>query len=477
MRLLHKTIVLFSCALVTSAACANDALKQTEFGGVKLGTKATSLGFALDEYEAEYRWQNKFELNGLIRQPGHPIYSITLLCWKGSPSDSLEGIKCGETEASLIRKLGNSIEPMCSSYDQLPWEGQHVPSSYYDRQTNRFWWIDYEKRTVNRFGITLADPKLARCARKFSSEEISKITLGMNVKAALKENYRGSSLGFSYLREDVKVFYNSNETAPRIERVHISCATSADSAPSNEARLACGMNIESLLKSRAALVQYCDPKTTQSKALYRAQSKEYWSVDEAGIVDGFGLWDSPNLTECRKVAVQARLIAETKNRKPNSAPLPLKGEKDIFRIKSISLGDGPSVCSKIETISLTNSRMTLNICFIEEGENFTRVYFDQSKSFVVKVERVVFLNDPDEYLRDALRFYNNELVETETWNYEFGDLNNSRGFRLVKWSCFLFTNGCEGSSAKYRYTFTMVDSGAFYEAADEGRRAYRKKEF
>jgi hypothetical protein len=73
-----------------------------------------------------------------------------------------------------------------------------------------------------------------------------------------------------------------------------------------------------------------------------------------------------------------------------------------------------------------------------------------------------------------------ELVRKDegfTTSYEFGDTKSSRGLKLSKWNCYLVTDGCRGSSAKFRMTFLMTDVGAVQEAIDEGYKAYRKKEF
>ena len=458
---------------------ANASERQLEFGGVKLGTKASALGFKLDDYRAYYIWKKKFSLMGYFAQPGHPVFSIKLMCDKADAGDQLEGIKCGDSEAKLLNSSHLKVEPRCSTHEASDWETQNDPYVYVDQETNRVWYVHYKTREVSGFGIASANNEWAPCVRAFSDEEIAKIKLGSQAKAVLKENFRNTYLGYAYLRKGIKVKFDPAQPDPRIEKIEYDCDGVETTAPKNKLRLDCGAGADVMIRKYGnSIVRYCDAQTLKTIMLYRPQSQEYWSVWYNGEIYAFGSSEKPNLPECNKFSAQLRLIEETKSRKPNSAPLPLVGEKGVFRIKGISLGDGPSVCPKIETVSFTNQRINLNICLIEDGDNYTRVYFDQTKSFVVKVERIIFNNAPDELLSDALRFYNNELIEKETWTYEFGDLNTSRGFRLVKWSCFLFSNkGCDGSEAKYRFSFTMVDSGAFLEAAGEGRRAYREKEF
>lgn len=478
MSLLLKILAFVGCLFTASVSYANEATKQTEFGGVKLGTKATSLGFKLDDFRAWYIWKNKYQLSGTFSEDGHPIYSVTLSCKDAGPADNLSGISCSDTEASLKSKLGASVMPMCSTYKDFDWEDQIEPTIYYSKETNRFWLVDYKTRKVLNFGISLPDIDWARCAREFSAEEISKIKIGVNAKSALKENLRSPYRGFAFLRKDVKAYFTAGKPDSSIYKIQFSCEPSPASNKDNQAHVACGMNTNTFVANfKTEIVQYCDEKTMATKVFYRSNSKEYWAIGYSGVIDSFGFSEAPDLPECSKFAVQLRMAAEARDRKPNTPPLPLRGEKDILRIKGITLGDRPDPCPKIETVSLTTDRINVNVCVIREGDNQTLVYFDASKSFVVKIDRTVFVDNGDAYLSDALNFYGNLLTEKEWRTYEFGDPSGSRGLKLVKHDCYFYTNGCVGSSAKFRFTFTMVDVGAFREALEDGRKAYRKKEF
>jgi hypothetical protein len=255
-----------------------------------------------------------------------------------------------------------------------------------------------------------------------------------------------------------------------ITKLTFQCKTANKSAPNNPSRADCGTGVESFQKKYGnSIIQLCNKYTYALSGFYKAQTKEFWSVNsEKKTVDDFGLWEKPDDPDCSKLATTARLSYEAKSRKPNSAPAPLKSDQGVLRIKGMTLGDGASACSNIETISFTNDRLNLNICTITEGENVTRVFFDQTKSFVVKIERTVYVSDAQKFLQDALEFYGNALTRKDS-EYTFGDVKETRGLSLTYTSCY----GC----GPPEFSFLMIDVGAFQEALDEGHRAYRKKEF
>ena len=482
MRLISRLSCLCALFLALSSLAAQAIEKQTEFGGVKLGAKATSLGFKLDEDRAFYRFKQKYLLWGFFSQPGHPIFRISIDCHRAGTIDQLGGIKCGDDPNKLFQSATTRLEPMCSTDEDYEWETQFVPYEFYSPETNHFWRIDYQTKKIGGFGISLAEGDWAPCVRKFAPEEIAQIKLGMSARDTLGQNLRNEYHGASYLREDVTVSFDKDVKSLPITKLAFECKDANESAPNNPLRADCGTSIESFLKKYGhSVVHLCDKYTFELSGFYKVSTKEFWSLKrDTRLVEDFGLWEKPDALDCNKLSTSARMINEVKLRKPHSAPLPLTGEKGIMRIKGMTLGDGPTSCPQIESVSFTTDRLILNICSIEEDENVTRVYFDVSKKFIVKIERTVFVNDQASFMSDALQFYGKDLAPKDegfTTNYEFGDTKNSRGLKISSWNCYLVTDGCRGSSAKFRMTFLMTDIGAVQEAIDEGYKAYRKKEF
>ena len=482
MRLISRLSCLCALFLALSSLAAQAIEKQTEFGGVKLGAKATSLGFKLDDFRAFYQFKQKYLLWGYFSQPGHPIFRISIDCDRAGMADQLDGIKCGDDPSKLFQSATTRLDPMCSTDEDYEWETQFIPSYYYSRETNHFWRIGYQSKKIAGFGISLAEGDWAPCVRKFAPEEIAQIKLGMSARDTLGQNLRNEYHSSSYLREDVTVSFDKDVKSLPITKLAFECKNANESAPNNPLRSDCGTSVENFLKKYGqSVIQLCDKYSYKLSGFYKLQTKEFWSIrNDTKTIEDFGLWEKPDALDCNKLPTDARLVNEVRSRKPHSAPLPLTGENGILRIKGMALGDGPSSCPQIETVSFSTDRLILNICSIEEEENVTRVYFDISKRFIVKIERIVFVNNDASFISDALQFYGKELVRKDegfTTSYEFGDTKSSRGLKLSKWNCYLVTDGCRGSSAKFRMTFLMTDVGAVQEAIDEGYKAYRKKEF
>jgi hypothetical protein len=126
----------------------------------------------------------------------------------------------------------------------------------------------------------------------------------------------------------------------------------------------------------------------------------YHPDSETNLIDGYGYSSSNfkdwNMCDPNKVVSfkkpQLQQVQST-NSKNNSKPAPLKENGKILKIKGIALGDDPSVCPDIKTEKQTSERRYINTCLINEGdENYTIVFFDWSKSYVVRIFRVIYIN-------------------------------------------------------------------------------------
>ena len=113
--------------------------KQTEFGGVKLGTRADAMGFVLDEEYATYKFKNKFRLYGTFNKKGHPINEINLRCSEADKNDNVGGISCDNKADDIKLKFGTAISEICEKYEPMEWKDFTTVNILYNTNTNQYW--------------------------------------------------------------------------------------------------------------------------------------------------------------------------------------------------------------------------------------------------------------------------------------------------------------------------------------------------
>jgi hypothetical protein len=139
------TVLLMICICFPALA----QVKQKEFGGIRLGVRVDSLGIALDDYMAFYKYNQKYILLGSLDEPGHPVITIALDCRETKLKEMLGGISCGDSVDALKRRHGASMVPVC---DNVRYDEKQEVFGYYNASTNHFWLI--RDGRVREMGIT-----------------------------------------------------------------------------------------------------------------------------------------------------------------------------------------------------------------------------------------------------------------------------------------------------------------------------------
>lgn len=140
--------------LITISIClgANAEVKQTEFGGLKLGVRVDEFGIKLSDSQSEYKYKNKYILTGFFDKPGHPIFAIELLCKEAQyGEEAIGGVGCSDN-IRLIKQLhGKDILTIC---DDIRYDNSQTPYAYYNPKTNHFWIFSDDKTKILAIGIT-----------------------------------------------------------------------------------------------------------------------------------------------------------------------------------------------------------------------------------------------------------------------------------------------------------------------------------
>lgn len=444
--------------------------KQLDFAGLKLGTDARILGIKRDDHAEWYRFKDKFQLSVEFNEKEFPIYKIAQDCSLSNATDNLLGIQCFDDASKILDRFGAAVVARCTTYDAFDWETQFEPGYFYMENTNHFWQVDIRTKKVVAFGIALPNKNWDRCIRNFSDVEISKIKLGMDAHTILGENFRTGYLGRSYLNSEVTVRFSNafviREISFDCDRIGIASGRYSGLEPY------CGTEADVLSKKLDDIVFLCTDYGFL-RTLYRSKTKEYWGITDGRVVE-FGLSEDPLDTPCDKLQPAVKMVYEANSRKTHTAPVPLRADGNIMKIKGIALGDGPSSCRNIETVSFSVDRKYLNICTLKDGENESRVYYDIDKKFVVKIERDVYVNDWVEFIDDALQFYGkHNFLQKRYGEFEFGDVKKTRGLMFS----LLDLVPCRGCTSRFVVTILMIDVPAYLEAEADGIAAFRKKEF
>jgi hypothetical protein len=477
---------------------------QIEFGGVKLGTKATDLGFEIDEDKAFYVYKDKYYLSGNHLLNGHPISKIRVDCDGKNRNEKVGGFGCNDHINDVKEKYFSDIIAMCSASEITSRADEVDPIVYYNKKTNQYWYIDKKTNRITSLGIVKnVNMHWQNCKIPFSNDDVLNIKLGMNAKTILGDSFY-EGIEYFGLKEGVSIWYLLKSKDNSITKIHYSCSSKERLPIIKLNGFGCGDDSEKLLVNfKDKILQKCGPILHNGRQhvwdLYLPETQEFWSIDsETNLIDGYGYSSSNfkdwNICDPNKVVSlkkpQLSQVQST-NTKNNSKPVSLKANGKILKIKGIALGDGPSVCPDIKTEKQTSERRYINTCFIDEGdENYTIVFFDWSKSYVVRVFRVTYVNDGDRFINDALDFYGNSIFKmssnfTDSTFYDYGDVENGIGFRIKNEACWYISNSgvkrydTKSCDAKidYKITFLMNDALSFKKSLDDGYNAYRKEDF
>jgi hypothetical protein len=366
---------------------------------------------------------------------------------------------------------------------------------YYVKNTNQFFYINRKTQRVEGFGIALPDVAWRRCIRKFSASEIAQIKLGMNAQKTFGENFIRPALQEASMAQGATAQYEAADPNYSINRISFECgAPDFDRFPKIESRFDCGLTPKDLqVKYGNKISARCAKVDAHLTGFYRNETKEFWSINYfTKKVDHFGYDESAPFVACEDLPqiVHGRLREEAEARKPGNPPFPLKASSKILRIKGIALGESAAACSERASEIFSTERKIINICKLKDGDNTTLVYFDAKKQHVVKIVRTVYVNEIDSFINDALEFYGKEIFQrkkeidydfSRAETYEYGDTEKTRGLKIEISKCMIRYDGRTMNicvdDAKYFVTFLMVDVRAFNEAENEGRAAFKKREF
>lgn len=495
---LSRWVVCASVGLLlgNSIVQADDGAQQTEMAGVKLGTRADALGIKLDDFRAAYRYKEKYYLFGYFAKPGHPIFRIELICKQARGTEDLLGIKCNDDANKLVKTFGSDVEPLCTAEEAYDWESQSEPIYFYREKGNQFWRFDPATKKIMGFGLAHPNGGWRKCIKPLTEVEISRLKLGGNAKELLGKNFISPHLQMAFANEYLTIRYDEKKDGNPITSISFACFDQdgrRTKAPGND----CGKTaVELKSKYGVDLSARCSKALGDLSGFYNHKTSEFWYYDsKANIVETYGFSDSPSFEDCdvlpQNLTAKVRLINEAAGRKSHEAPLPLKSNDRVIKIRGIALGDGVSSCPDVQSEVSSTERKIENVCTLKDGDNVTYVYFDVSKKYVVKIYRIAYVNDIKSYLNDALSFYGNDIFVKSTdersplttleETYEFGDTSASRGLKISVSKCSYFDGRRNIDvcpvDAKYFVSFLMKDVGASSEAEKDGHETFKRKEF
>ena len=313
-------IHLFSALSCQFALAAN---RQLEFGGVKLGVRADSLGIKLDGDRAWYRYKNKYYLSGYFNEPGHPISKIELFCKDADGSEKIARIGCGDSIENITKRFGRVLFEMCSNYHVRSRIDESTPLAYYNLETNQFWSFDQKTKQIRSIGIALLeDGYWQKCKKPFTSSDLSRFKLGISAAQLLgsdfdERNRRNRRYG---LTESMSIEYDIEKNDFPITDVTHDCRSEAEVPKFKIRGFGCGEKAEDILvRLKEEVKVVCGPiifdGTQRIWRYYIPETKEYWGFNDLMKVDtlGFSEGEDPYAQECDPTKIKtANSLGDTK---------------------------------------------------------------------------------------------------------------------------------------------------------------------
>ena len=434
------TALLFLLLNLSAAALCRVALaaeRQLEFGGVKLGSRADSLGIKLDDYRAYYRYKNKYYLSGYVAQPGHPISMIELSCEDANTSDEVGGIGCDDAIENITKKFGSVLFEMCSNYEVMSRVDESRSFAYYNPKTNQFWSFHPETKKISGIGIALSERgDWQKCKKPFTSSELSRVRLGLSASQLLgadfdDNNKRNDRYG---LTESMFIQYDIKKSDFPITEIIYDCGSKGEVPRFKIRSFSCGDKAEDILGSLKQEIEFiCSPVsfdgTQRVWRYYIPKTKEYWSFDDRMKVSSFGFVENkePNSQPCDPAKVKmAGLLGDVKTAVKNVSYPEDKWELILTKSNYTIQIDSKSIKKKGHSYKIwTYTRYNRPVCY-----EFCGNYKVDGNYFTSLKQYLEFNCEDEQYRNLAYEAFDNDNLKNWPW-YANKHLTNDSERKLV----------------------------------------------
>lgn len=421
--------------LFCQVALATD--RQVEFGGVKLGSRADSLGIALDDFRAWYRHKNKYYLSGYFNQPGHPISMIILFCEDANASEKIAGIGCDDAIENITKKFGSVLFEMCSDYHTMSRVDESTPLAYYNPKTNQFWSFDQKTKKIRSIGIALPENDWQKCKKPFTSSELSRVRLGLSASQLLgadfdDRNKRNDRYG---LTESMFIQYDIKKSDFPITEITYDCGSKGEVPRFKIRSFGCGDKAEDILGSLKQEIEFiCSPVifdgTQEVWRYYIPKTKEYWSFDDRMKVSSFGFVENkePNSQPCDPAKVKmAGLLGDVKTAVKNVSYPEDNWELILTKSNYTIQIDSKSIKKKGHSYKIwTYTRYNRSVCYEFCGDyKVTGKYFTSLKQYLE------FNCEDEQYRNLAYEAFDNDNLKNWLW-YANKNLTSDSERKLVE---------------------------------------------